>query len=328
MLPKTQSQSAVKESKEIYHNKQDNERFLQVDSIRDIAISFIACVLFAMGIPFAMAITIATLLYNAASAALNEKFEEFLKSLIVVTDLVADIAANLWELVKDLILEVIGSISNILDFIGNLFDGVDFLELAKTAGAIILVFAASANPAGAATIILAIVLILADHLEALIERIVQLCVPSATPSATPSASPTVSISPTVAPISSPTCEDDAAFQFILDTGNPVGTCLWLTQNSNPDNNAFRIAKYCNRPVIKMACKVTCSFCTCEDNDDFEFMLDIDDVGENSGSCAWLTKNTANVQIRRLKYCFVPDDDGVEIISGVGNKCPPACGLCQ
>ena len=120
---------------------------------------------------------------------------------------------------------------------------------------------------------------------------------------------------------SPICEDDAAFTF----KNGDMDCAWLSKHVNPDIDAKRIDKYCNRAAIKMACKETCDFCTCEDNATFKFIVDVS--GGKSRSCRWISENPEKIKTRRSKYCFT-DEDGVEDISDVGKECRSACGLCE
>jgi len=134
------------------------------------------------------------------------------------------------------------------------------------------------------------------------------------PSAHPSANPTISMEPTA-----PGCMDDPDFEFTIDIG-VTNDCTWLTKN----NESVRKAEYCGRGHVKGACQYTCGSCnTCEDDEDFEFYLN----NENLQKCAWFTRNNSmdTIDNRRNNYCY--EEDG-ESSSDIGDVCISACGFCN
>mmetsp|Transcript_6757 Transcript_6757/g.12722 ORF Transcript_6757/g.12722 Transcript_6757/m.12722 type:complete len:340 (+) Transcript_6757:523-1542(+) len=129
--------------------------------------------------------------------------------------------------------------------------------------------------------------------------------------------------PTASPIVGPptvTCEDDSTFNFLLDR-NEIANCKWLTA-ANPER---RIARYCGRGHIKSRCQETCSFCTCKDDNQFEFPLI---YAQGTVKCSWLTQSSKpDVTQRRIaNYCFA--DNAKTISSPVGDACTASCGFCD
>lgn len=119
--------------------------------------------------------------------------------------------------------------------------------------------------------------------------------------------------PTPSPTFDGLCEDDSNFSFPLDNG-AVRKCSWLTFNEN--RASARLEKYCVRPYVGSACRLSCGFCTssCSDDTTFSFRL----KNGRKKKCRWLTINEKRAPIRIGEYCEQ---------SIVSNACARSCDSC-
>ncbi len=150
--------------------------------------------------------------------------------------------------------------------------------------------------------------------------------PSIYPSEVPSNNPIMSIKPsplpsaapgvvlvTESPVATPSCVDDATFQFELVNMGTMQDCTWLTKNDVQADK--RIAAYCTGDIKYSGCPASCGGCDCPD-DDATYTFTLKNFPEVSQDCAWITLK--NEDVRRENHC------GTE----VGDYCPNACGFCS
>lgn len=116
--------------------------------------------------------------------------------------------------------------------------------------------------------------------------------------------------------------DDIDFLFYNDR-NKEKPCKWLTAKDADK----RKSKYCGLGHVMGACRSSCEYCICQNDEDFKFPK-IKNPNELR-PCAWIDKSPDNTEKRRQKYCYEEERGPGDtwIASDIGNKCVKSCGFC-
>jgi hypothetical protein len=151
--------------------------------------------------------------------------------------------------------------------------------------------------------------------------------PSATPSSKPVKEPTdvPSSSPIAVPTPEPTagpCSDNDG-TFNKDSNNDALSCSWLNHKLLATTQK-RKDRYCGRANVAALCPSSCGYCTCANDDSYQFAQSFNNVMRD---CDYITQNWNPVKTANRKSTYCSETYGGELKGVVSYRCAASCGTC-